>query len=553
MPFVNVKIGTRLGVSFALGMLMMFVLIAVAIMRLSDIGEINQKIISQDWVKADASATINAHTRDNARKTMELFLAADKEQSGKIYQQIDANKKIIGTALQTLEKLVDSAEGKAQLVKLGVSRGAYVTSFTRLGKMLDEGQKDEASKLLASETLPALDVLLADVKVLNEIQQKQLEATGAAAKENIDFSRNLIFGLGLVGLLCSIGFGYWLTRSITLPLGKAVRVAKTVAAGNFTSEIKVLSNDETGQLMQALKGMNENLSHTVGEVRNATGAISSAARQIAAGNVDLSGRTEAQASSLEQTASSMEQLTATVKQNAEHTRRANQLAAGASDVAVKGGKVVYQVVETMSSISDSSKKIIDIISVIEGIAFQTNILALNAAVEAARAGEQGRGFAVVATEVRNLAQRSAAAAKEIKSLIGDSAEKVDAGSKLVSEAGQTMEEIVSSIQRVTDIMGEIARASMEQSAGIEQVNQAVVHMDQTTQQNAALVEEAAAAAGSLEEQAESLLQLVAVFTLAGSQQENTPQLRTLQAEENRQIERRSSQRATNVVRLPGAR
>jgi methyl-accepting chemotaxis protein len=553
VPFANVKIGTRLGLSFALCMLMMFFLIAVAIMRLSDIGEINQKIITQDWVNADASATINALTRDNARKTMELFLTADKVQSGKIYQQIDANKKIIGTALQTLEKLVDSAEGKAQLAKLGVSRVAYVTSFTRLGKMLDEGQRDEASKLLASETLPALDVLLADVKVLNEIQQRQLEATGAAARKNIDLSRNLIFSFGLLGLLCCIGFGFWLTRSITLPLNKAVRIAKTVAAGNFSSDIKVLSNDETGQLMQALKGMNENLSHTIGEVRNATGAISTAARQIAAGNMDLSGRTEAQASSLEQTAASMEQLTATVKQNAEHTRRANQLAAGASEVAVKGGKVVYQVVETMSSISDSSKKIIDIISVIEGIAFQTNILALNAAVEAARAGEQGRGFAVVATEVRNLAQRSAAAAKEIKSLIGDSAEKVDTGSKLVSEAGHTMEEIVSSIQRVTDIMGEIARASMEQSAGIAQVNQAVAHMDQTTQQNAALVEEAAAAAGSLEQQAENLLQFVSVFTLAGSQQEYTPQWRTLQAGQNRQIERRGPRRATNVVRLPSGR
>jgi methyl-accepting chemotaxis protein len=294
-------------------------------------------------------------------------------------------------------------------------------------------------------------------------------------------------------------------------LRKAVEVARTVAAGDLTSRIEVDSKDEAGQLLHALKDMNNSLTRMVSEVRNGTDTISTAAGEIASGNIDLSSRTEQQASSLEETAASMEELTSTVKQNADNARQANQLAVSASDVAVKGGSVVTQVVETMGSINASSQKIVDIISVIDGIAFQTNILALNAAVEAARAGEQGRGFAVVASEVRNLAQRSAAAAKEIKTLIGDSVEKVDAGSKLVGQAGTTMNEIVDSVKRVTDIMGEIMAASQEQSSGIEQVNQAIGQMDQVTQQNAALVEEATAAAESMQDQAAKLAQLVDTF------------------------------------------
>jgi methyl-accepting chemotaxis protein len=304
-----------------------------------------------------------------------------------------------------------------------------------------------------------------------------------------------------------------LSRSITGPLSNAVSIARTVASGDLTSRIEVTSKDETGQLLQALKDMNDSLVRTVSEVRSGTDTIATASSQIASGNLDLSSRTEQQASSLEETASSMEELTTTVRQNADNARQANQLAVSAADVAVKGGSVVSQVVETMESINTSSRKIVDIISVIDGIAFQTNILALNAAVEAARAGEQGRGFAVVASEVRNLAQRSAAAAKEIKSLIGDSVDKVDAGSKLVGEAGSTMDEVVASVKRVTDIMSEILAASQEQSAGIEQVNQAIGQMDQVTQQNASLVEEAAAAAESLQDQASNLAAAVGVFRL----------------------------------------
>jgi methyl-accepting chemotaxis protein-1 (serine sensor receptor) len=319
----------------------------------------------------------------------------------------------------------------------------------------------------------------------------------------------------LVGVLLAAAVGYLTIRAIAGPLHKAVQVAEAVAAGDLTQRIDVTSGDEVGQLMKALQNMNDSLAGIVGQVRTGTETIAVASREIASGNASLSSRTESQASSLEETASSMEELTSTVKQNAENARQANQLVNSTADVAARGGEVVGQVVTTMASIKESSRKIADIIGVIDGIAFQTNILALNAAVEAARAGEQGRGFAVVASEVRNLAQRSAGAAKEIKALIEDSVGKVDAGGKLVDQAGKTMDEIVSSVKHVTDIMSEIAAASAEQSGGIEQVNQAITQMDDVTQQNAALVEEAAAAAESLQDQAAKLAEAVSVFRVDG--------------------------------------
>jgi len=347
---------------------------------------------------------------------------------------------------------------------------------------------------------------------------KEMDGLAAEIRVQGNASSGKVLGIMIATfclvLLCILLVSYVMYRSITRPLGEAVKVAKAMAAGDLSQQIEVASGVETGQLLQALKDTNENLKKIVGEVRSGTEAVSMASKEIASGNAELSHRTEEQASSLEETASSMEELTSTVRQNAENAKQANQLAAGASEVAVKGGQVVDQVVQTMSSINDSSKKIADIISVIDGIAFQTNILALNAAVEAARAGEQGRGFAVVAIEVRTLAQRSAAAAKEIKDLIADSVNKVGNGTRLVDEAGKTMDEIVAAVKRVTDVMAEIAAASQEQSSGIEQVNQAVTQMDEATQQNAALVEEAAAAAESMEEQAQNLTQAVAVFKLA---------------------------------------
>ena len=322
-----------------------------------------------------------------------------------------------------------------------------------------------------------------------------------------------ILGATLLLALVIFVFAWLVARKIKEALDKAISASEQIAAGDLTVKIEIDSQDETGQLLGSLKEMNEGLARIVGEVRTGADSIATATEQISAGNADLSQRTEEQASALEETASSMEELTSTVKQNADNAQQANQLAISASGVAVKGGDVINKVVRTMESITDSSRKISDIIGVIDGIAFQTNILALNAAVEAARAGEQGRGFAVVAAEVRSLAQRSAAAAKEIKTLIEDSVSKVQDGSRLVEEAGHTTQEIVTSIKRVTDIMAAISAASLEQSSGIEQVNTAITQMDDVTQQNAALVEQAAAAAESLEEQALQLVQVVTRFKL----------------------------------------
>ncbi len=347
------------------------------------------------------------------------------------------------------------------------------------------------------------------VQIETRLAQESYESAGSAYNEVV----LVLVAILALGLGISVSISAFMSRMIVRPLRHAIGMAGRIAGGDLTSEIKVVGRDETGELLQALKDMNDSLKKIVGEVRSGTDSISTASQQIASGNADLSQRTEEQASSLEETASSMEELTSTVKHNAENARQANQLAIGASAVAVKGGAVVSEVVGTMSSINESSKKITDIIGVIDGIAFQTNILALNAAVEAARAGEQGRGFAVVASEVRNLAQRSAAAAKEIKALIGDSVDKVGAGTKLVDEAGKTMQEIVNSVKRVTDIMSEITAASQEQSAGIEQVNQAIGQMDEVTQQNAALVEQSAAAAASMQEQARQLAEAIAAFRL----------------------------------------
>jgi methyl-accepting chemotaxis protein-1 (serine sensor receptor) len=373
-----------------------------------------------------------------------------------------------------------------------------------------------ATGLMHGEMARLLGMMIPE---MNALVKKNIEVSKAgfdASQAKYHFVRNAFIAGILFGLLMAIVIGAWLVRSITAPLQAAVKIADGVAEGDLTQEIEAKSNDETGRLMHSLKRMNASLVKIVAEVRSGTDTITTASSEIAAGNMDLSSRTEQQASSLEETASSMEELTSTVKQNADNARQANQLAINASQVAVKGGAVVGQVVETMSSINASSRKIVDIISVIDGIAFQTNILALNAAVEAARAGEQGRGFAVVASEVRNLAQRSATAAKEIKSLIDDSVGKVDEGSKLVGEAGTTMNELVESVKRVTDIMAEIMAASQEQSAGIEQVNQAIAQMDQVTQQNASLVEEAAAAAESMQDQAGQLARAVGVFRLDGA-------------------------------------
>ena len=415
----------------------------------------------------------------------------------------------------------------ADLKALGLSpdENKILGDIAALDAETDKAFKEAIGQILAFNSEGGAKVISGHIDPLNTrtlaLINKLVDAQSAHAKEVMDGSVQsdrslmiLLFALGGVAVALGVACAAVITRSITVPLSGAVAVAQKVAAGELTSQVVVEGKDETSELLQALKDMNDSLAKTVGDVRAGTEMISTASQEIASGNADLSARTESQASSLEQTASSMEELTSTVKQNADNARQANQLAVSASSVAEKGGTVVAQVVETMGSIKASSSKIVDIIGVIDGIAFQTNILALNAAVEAARAGEQGRGFAVVATEVRNLAQRSAGAAREIKALIGDSVGKVDAGSKLVDEAGQTMDLIVTSIRQVADIMGEITAATQEQSNGIEEVNQAITQMDEMTQQNAALVEEAAAAAESMQEQAQMLAEAVSIFKLS---------------------------------------
>ncbi|WP_081897759.1 methyl-accepting chemotaxis protein [Massilia sp. BSC265] len=351
------------------------------------------------------------------------------------------------------------------------------------------------------------------IDALIQLQLDEARKSSEASRYQFEVVRVVCLGGMILGLLLASVVGVVLVRSIVVPLEQAVRIAGAVADGDLTREIRVQGHDETSRLMQALSNMNEGLAAIVGRVRGGTDTIATASSQIAAGNLDLSARTEQQAASLEQTAASMEELTSTVRQNADNARQANGLAQSASAVANKGGQVVAKVVDTMAAIDASAARIGDITGVIDGIAFQTNILALNAAVEAARAGEQGRGFAVVANEVRSLAQRSAAAAREIKTLVDDSVRTVSEGSLLVEQAGATMEEIVRSVGRVTDIMAEILAASQEQTIGIEQVNQAIIQMDHATQQNAALVEQASAAAQALREEADSLAQAVGTFRL----------------------------------------
>jgi methyl-accepting chemotaxis protein len=369
---------------------------------------------------------------------------------------------------------------------------------------------------------------MASVAALAAYQQEDMSAAYVEFQSSYHSGQIGMIVIGLVTLLLGAFFTWSITRTITAPLLRAGKITETIASGDLTQTVEEKSHDEAGQLVHSLNTMQTKLAATVNEIKQSAAIIAVASQEIATGNADLSNRTESQASSLEETASSMEQLTSTVKQNAENAHQANQLVMSASDYAVKGGKVVGDVVQTMGSIKESSRKIVDIIGVIDGIAFQTNILALNAAVEAARAGEQGRGFAVVASEVRSLAQRSASAAKEIKTLIGDSVSKVDAGGKLVDEAGVTMSEIVTSVKHVADIMGEITAASKEQSAGIAEVNGAIAQIDEITQQNAALVEQAAAAAESLQEQADLLARAVGVFKIDNAafsaQAVNTPSM-----------------------------
>ncbi|MEX5744073.1 methyl-accepting chemotaxis protein [Massilia sp. X63] len=483
---------------------------------------------------------VNLNTANAELRNLHDNRVVSVNELGRVLQLITANQLLVATSTDVADPgkrsaLMDKVD--ANIAAVNAAWKSYAATSQTPEEAEIAGKFVEARKLfLTKALLPAVAAVRAGDNALanelvenemprlfqpvNELGGRLVDLQQAIVKAEYEDSQSTYETVRLVclaglafGLLMAAVVGWMLVRAIVRPLERAVQIAGAVAAGDLTQKIEVDSQDETGRLLQALKDMNAALVQIVSRVRGGTDTIATASGQIAAGNLDLSSRTEQQAGSLEETASSMEELTSTVKQNADNARQANALAASAQQVAGKGGEVVEQVVRTMGAINGSATRIVDIISVIDGIAFQTNILALNAAVEAARAGEQGRGFAVVAGEVRSLAQRSAAAAKEIKTLIDDSVQKVHHGSELVDQAGATMAEIVQSVGRVTDIMAEITAASQEQTAGIEQINSAVLQMDQVTQQNAALVEQASAAAQSLQEEAAALARAVGTFKL----------------------------------------
>jgi methyl-accepting chemotaxis protein len=511
------KIGTRLGIGFGI-----ILLILVAVVLSANVLNSRNKAALTAGLELITTQTAQAQAMKGAMLETGIAMRNIGLQSDVAQMQAEEAK------VKQQHARYDGARAKLQATGLNDNEKKVLADIAALDAEVDVAFKEAIGQVLAFNSEGAAKVIASRIDPLNQralaLLNKLVDMQNAEVVENKKESAEadskvmmLTLGLCALGVAIGAACAVFITRSITGPLHGAVEVAQRVAAGELTSQVTVEGRDETSELLQALKDMNDSLVKTVSEVRSGTETITVASEEIASGNADLSARTESQASSLEETASSMEELTSTVKQNADNARQANQLAVSASSIAIKGGSVVEQVVDTMGSIKDSSRKIVDIIGVIDGIAFQTNILALNAAVEAARAGEQGRGFAVVASEVRNLAQRSASAAKEIKSLIDDSVTKVDTGGRLVDEAGQTMGLIVTSIKQVADIMGEITAATQEQSHGIEEVNQAITQMDEMTQQNAALVEEAAAAAESMKEQAQKLASAVSIFKLAGDE------------------------------------
>ncbi|MYN10055.1 methyl-accepting chemotaxis protein [Pseudoduganella aquatica] len=511
MLLSNMKIGARLGVGFAIVLALLTAMLVLGLSSLSRIGSRTNDIVHDKNVKMAAANTMVDNVRNiSLALTTMIVVPGTPEMNAELEKIAEARKKY-GAAKETMLKLLADDKEKQLMAAVDDALKAGAAKNNELVKLRKEGEIQDATAFLIKETGPSLNAVLKALDAFVAYEAKLAADASTDVEQVYASSKTLMLVLGIAAIVIGAGVAWFITGSITGPLNKAVDVAETVASGDLSSHIESGGGDETGRLLNALKAMNDSLLNVVSQVRTGTDAISTASSEIAAGNLDLSSRTEQQASSLEETASSMEELTSTVKQNADNARQANTLAKSASEVAVKGGDIVAQVVDTMGTINDSSRKIVDIIAVIDGIAFQTNILALNAAVEAARAGEQGRGFAVVASEVRNLAQRSAAAAKEIKELINASVANVDTGSRLVNDAGSTMGDIVNSIQRVTDIMGEITSASQEQTLGIEQINAAISQMDEVTQQNAALVEQAAAASQSMQEQAGNLATVVGFF------------------------------------------
>jgi methyl-accepting chemotaxis protein len=513
-------IRTRLIATFAV---LVFIVLAVAGFAMQSLAQSNQHFngyVHGLMARGEVAENLRRAVDERAIAVRNMVLVSKPDEVEAEKERAVAAHAQVGKHLAELKLLLQKAEdvsetGRSLVDEMDRIESAYSPVALAIVDLAAGFKKDEAIAKMNDECRPLLASLVKASSAYSQVVRARSEELASQGTETYVQRRALFVAVCLLAIGFAGGAGWWLSRSIIRPVNRAVRLAESVAAGDLTASFESEGRDEVSKLLAALGRMSGNLETIVGNVRASSSNIATGSAQIASGNADLSARTEHQASALQQTAASMEELNSTVRQNADNAQQANQLAQGASTVAVKGGEVVSEVVTTMKAINESSRKIADIIGVIDGIAFQTNILALNAAVEAARAGEQGRGFAVVAGEVRNLAGRSAEAAKEIKSLIAASVERVERGTTLVDRAGDTMSEVVNAIRRVTDIMGEISSASAEQSAGVAQVGEAVTQMDQVTQQNAALVEQSAAAAESLRQQALQLVEAVAFFKLAG--------------------------------------
>jgi methyl-accepting chemotaxis protein len=526
MNMKNMHVATKLWLGVAaiiVSLTMLIVFSGVRSARLQAESDVTMRALNS---RVKAASSWAGLTEANAARTVAMILTFDPGIEDRLSQEIKQTSARISKVQKEIEEMELSAGEKAQMDKIASHRKSMIDVRNLAQKTKSGGDSEGATKVVNEQYVPAVNAYVGALRELVELEER--EETRFA--DYVTTSRSLtiqIAGGAIAMILVAILAGSAvLIRSIRVPLQEANELAARIAQGDLSARIDTTRGDEFGDLMKSLARMNESLARMVQQVRQSTDSIATASAEIATGNHDLSVRTEQTSSNLQSTASAMEELTSTVGHSADNARQASQLAASASTVAQKGGSVVQQVVSTMGEINASSKKISDIIGVIDGIAFQTNILALNAAVEAARAGEQGRGFAVVAGEVRSLAGRSAEAAKEIKALINTSVQKVDSGAQLVSQAGDTMNEIVQSVRRVADVIGEITAAASEQSSGIAQVNNSIANLDQMTQQNAALVEQSAAAAQSLREQADQLAQAVAVFKVAGHTAMAAPQVRS---------------------------